>query len=82
MQESDQRTIFDKLFGNGGFVYPIGEDGKPDYGFVSFGPREIRVVNVTIYNMDGKLVEALELEDGNILRGREVEIGGQDGTLI
>jgi len=76
MLENNQRTLFDKLFGDGGFAYPIGEDGKPDYGSVSIGPREISVVNVTIFNIGGKLVESLELEDGNFLRGREIEIGG------
>jgi len=76
MSEIEQRTLYEEFFGGRMFVYPLGEDGKPDYGSISFGNRTIRVVNVTVFDIDGKRVESLELETGNFLPGREIFIDG------
>ena len=75
MSEIDQRTTFDKLFGGEGFAYPLGEDGGPDYGSVSVGKQNFKVVGVNIFEIDGTLVESLELENGQILPGRKIGVG-------
>ncbi len=75
MPEADQRTTFDKLFGGGGFAYPLGEDGRPDYGSVSVGDQNFKVVGVDVFEIEGVLVESLELENGQILPGRKIEVG-------
>jgi hypothetical protein len=73
MAMKGERTLYDEFIGDR-FVYPLGEDGQPDYGFVSMGGREYRVVGVRVINIGGSLHESLELDNGMFLPGREMSL--------
>lgn len=69
--EQDSLTIYEKLFGP--FVYPVDENGRPDFGSIEISGRRLKVVSVDVYETDQEVIEACELEDGQILRGRSVK---------
>jgi len=71
----NELTLFDKLFGDSQhFVYLVGSDGRPDYGYVEVGQQKYKVINIKVYDIAGRPVEQLELDNGQYLRGREIGI--------
>jgi hypothetical protein len=76
MTESERlldRGFFDKVdWAN--LMFPLGWDGMPTYGTVSVGSRQYDVVSGRVFRQGTKIVEILELESGETLRGRSVEI--------
>ena len=68
----NELTLFDKLFGDSQhFVYLVGSDGRPDYGYIEVGQREYKIINVKVWDIGGRPTEQLELENKQFLRGRE-----------